>query len=98
MLILDEPTSMLDTASRAQVVDALATHGTSKDNATIIASHDFDLLSRTCDRLAVFHDNTIMEVSAEALRDPRLPGGVAAEMINAWRSMRDDLSAAHALP
>lgn len=97
LLVLDEPTSMLDTASRSQVVDALATHSTFRENATIIASHDFGLLSRTCDRLAMFHNNAIVEVPAEALRDPRLPGGVAAEMINAWRSMRDDWTAVQAL-
>jgi len=98
LLVLDEPTSMLDTASRSQVIQALVTHGTSNENATIIASHDFGLLSRTCDRLAIFHDNTIMEVPAEALRDSRHRGGVAAEMIDAWRSMRDDLTTALGLP
>jgi energy-coupling factor transport system ATP-binding protein len=72
-LVLDEPTAQLDPAGTRLVGDALARlagHGT----ALLIASHDTDLLSRICSRVAVIAGAAIVTdgPTAEVLSDPRM--------------------------
>jgi iron complex transport system ATP-binding protein len=58
LLLLDEPTAFLDLRHRVDVlgvVRELAAGG----RAALVVSHDLNLASRTCDRIAVLHDGVI---------------------------------------
>jgi peptide/nickel transport system ATP-binding protein len=60
LLIADEPTTALDAVVQAKVLDLLASLRT-PTNAMIIVSHDFAVVSRLADRVAVMHQGFIVE-------------------------------------
>ncbi len=60
LLIADEPTTALDAAVQVQVLDLLASLR-SADKAMIVVSHDFAVVSRLADRVAVMHEGLIVE-------------------------------------
>jgi peptide/nickel transport system ATP-binding protein len=60
LLIADEPTTALDAAVQVQVLDLLASLR-SADHAMIVVSHDFAVVSRLADRVAVMHEGLIVE-------------------------------------
>jgi peptide/nickel transport system ATP-binding protein len=74
LLIADEPTTALDAAVQAQVLDLLESLHT-PDNAMIVVSHDFAVVSRLADRVAVMHRGVIVEQGPieEVLNNPRHP-------------------------
>jgi peptide/nickel transport system ATP-binding protein len=74
LLIADEPTTALDAAVQAQVLDLLESLKT-PDNAMLIVSHDFAVVSRLADRVAVMQHGVIVEQGPlEAiLHDPQHP-------------------------
>lgn len=56
IIILDEPTSNLDSHARREVINYL-----NKINHTkIIASHDLEFILETCSEVAILHHNTIL--------------------------------------
>jgi peptide/nickel transport system ATP-binding protein len=60
LLIADEPTTALDAAVQTQVLDLLESLRTPQ-NAMLVVSHDFTVVSRLADRVAVMHQGTIVE-------------------------------------
>ncbi|WP_028551611.1 ABC transporter ATP-binding protein [Paenibacillus sp. UNC451MF] len=66
LLVLDEPTSMLDVSVQAQVVEVLQNIQKQYQMAYLFISHDLDLVRHTCSRMAVMHQGRIVE-----LRDSR---------------------------
>ena len=74
LLVADEPTTALDAAVQAQVLDLLASLRTA-DNSMIVVSHDFAVVSRLADTVAVMHQGLIVEHGpVEAvLRAPKHP-------------------------
>ena len=58
LLVADEPTGELDTATGQRVVDLLA--GLATDRAVVVASHDETVLERT-DRVIRLHDGRIVD-------------------------------------
>ena len=72
LLIADEPTTALDAAVQAQVLDLLSALRT-PDNAMIVVSHDFGVVSRLADTVLVMHDGVVVEQGPieQILRDPR---------------------------
>jgi peptide/nickel transport system ATP-binding protein len=72
LLIADEPTTALDATVQAQVLDLLASLRT-RDTAMLIVSHDFGVVSRLADRVAVMlHGEIVEQGSVEAiLHDPQ---------------------------
>jgi len=74
LLIADEPTTALDAAVQAQVLALLASLRT-PDNAMIIVSHDFSVVSHLADTVAVMHNGLIVEYGhiESVLRDPQHP-------------------------
>lgn len=66
LLLLDEPTTSLDWESQGRFCDLLRKIHDERGLATILVSHDVDLLIRVCDRIVLIEDGrTIGE------RDPR---------------------------
>jgi len=59
VIILDEPTSSLDSKAKEQVIDIIDEY---KSKLTIIAiSHDFDLIEGICKKVIFIHKGTIIE-------------------------------------
>jgi len=74
LLIADEPTTALDAAVQAQVLDLLESLR-SPDTAMLIVSHDFAVVSRLADRVAVMRHGEIVEQGPleAVLHDPQHP-------------------------
>jgi peptide/nickel transport system ATP-binding protein len=74
LLIADEPTTALDAVVQVQVLDLLESLRTPQ-NAMVVVSHDFAVVSRLADSVAVMHQGIIVEQGPiEAiLRDPKHP-------------------------
>jgi len=60
LLIADEPTTALDAAVQVQVLALLGSLRT-RDNAMIVVSHDFGVVSHLADTVAVVHRGVIVE-------------------------------------
>lgn len=61
VLILDEPTSMLDPIGTKRVFDALYKMKKRKNITTILISHKLEKMARFADKCIVFHDGKIKE-------------------------------------
>ena len=61
VIVLDEPTSMLDVLVQAQVMDALRAAQTETGLAYLFITHDLDLAAAYSHRLAIMHDGRIAE-------------------------------------
>ena len=73
LLILDEPLSSLDAATRAEVGKLLKKTG--KDRTRLVFTHDLDTASKLADRIAVLYGGKIMEMGRcqDVLSRPRHP-------------------------
>jgi len=74
LLIADEPTTALDALVQTKVLDLLASLRT-PEKAMIVVSHDFAVVSRLADRVAVMHEGLIVEQGSveEILGNPQHP-------------------------
>jgi peptide/nickel transport system ATP-binding protein len=72
LLIADEPTTALDAAVQVQVLELLSSLRTPQ-NAMIVVSHDFAVVSHLADTVAVMHHGVIVEQGPieSILRDPQ---------------------------
>lgn len=61
LLILDEPTSMLDVSVQAQVIELLQHIQKQYRMAYLFISHDLDLVRHTSHRIAVMHKGCLVE-------------------------------------
>lgn len=61
LIILDEPTSSLDTVSQAQILELFKRLKHEHKVGYLFISHDISLLAHICDRIAVMHNGTIIE-------------------------------------
>jgi len=64
LLIADEPTSELDVAVQAQVLEIIDDLVTGSGMGLILISHDLDLVGRYCDRILVMNSGEIVEECA----------------------------------
>jgi len=73
LLILDEPLSSLDAASRVKVGNVL--RKTNGHCAKLVATHDLDTASKLADRIAVLYGGKIVELglTKDVLSQPRHP-------------------------
>jgi ABC-type dipeptide/oligopeptide/nickel transport system ATPase component len=73
LVILDEPTTALDVTVQAQVLDLLKEIIEKEKLSILFISHDFGIVSKMCDRLAVMRRGRIIEsgVTKEVLNNPR---------------------------
>jgi len=73
LLILDEPLSSLDAASRAEVAELLKE--TDNHRARLVATHDLDTAGKLADRMVVLYGGKIVEsgTTRDMLSNPRHP-------------------------
>lgn len=63
LLIADEPTTSLDVTIQAQYLNLLREIQKKKRTAIIFVTHDFGIVARMCDRVAVMYAGKILEVA-----------------------------------
>jgi peptide/nickel transport system ATP-binding protein len=74
LLVADEPTSALDVTVRVQVLSILDELVTRRGMGLILISHDLNLVSRFCDRVAVmFAGRVVEELKASELHQAKHP-------------------------
>lgn len=61
LLIADEPTTALDVTIQAQILDVMKSMQQRFDTSIILITHDFGVVARMCDRVAVMKDGEIVE-------------------------------------
>ncbi len=61
LLIADEPTSSLDTVTKATVLDTLEDLTASRDLSVLLITHDLGVVERTCDRTLVMRDGELLD-------------------------------------
>lgn len=73
LLIADEPTTSLDVTLQAQYLSLLTDLRNERGMALILVTHDFGVVARMCDRVAVMYAGAIVEIAPvrEIFRRPR---------------------------
>ena len=61
LLIADEPTSALDVTIQAQVLEMIGELQKKKNSAMILITHDFGIVAKTCNKVAVVYAGEIIE-------------------------------------
>ncbi len=75
LIIADEPTTALDVTIQAQVLDLIIKLQKSQNTAMIMITHDFGIVARTCDYVAVVYAGQIVEYGnkKQVFKDPKHP-------------------------
>ena len=75
LLILDEPTTSLDVTIQAQYLDLLKQIQEQSRVSTIFVTHDFGIVARMCDQVAVMYAGKIVEIGTvrEIFNNPLHP-------------------------
>ena len=75
LLILDEPTTALDVTIQAQILDLLDEIIEKERLSILFISHDFGIIARMCDEVAVMCKGKIVErgEKSQILNDPKEP-------------------------
>lgn len=75
VLLLDEPTSALDANVRLETLELLRTLRAERSLTLLVVSHDFQVVERLCDRVAVMCRGEILEegMAGAVLRQPKHP-------------------------
>ncbi|MCW2241205.1 ABC transporter ATP-binding protein/permease [Azospirillum canadense] len=73
LIVADEPTTALDVTVQAEVLDLLDELRQQRNLAILFISHDFGVIARLCDRVAVMHRGVVVEEgdARAVLADPR---------------------------
>lgn len=75
VLVLDEPTSMLDASVQASILTLLLDLQKELNLTYVIISHDLEVLSRVCHKIIVMNDGKVVELGDinEVLKNPKSP-------------------------
>lgn len=75
LLILDEPTTALDVTIQAQILDLLDEIIREQNLSILFISHDFGIIARMCDTIAVMYQGRIVETGEknEIFYNPKHP-------------------------
>ena len=75
LVILDEPTTALDVTIQAQILDLLDEIIDKENLSVLFISHDFGVVERMCDHIAIMRAGSIVEMgeTGEVLRNPGNP-------------------------
>lgn len=87
LLVLDEPTSGLDSSTKAAIADTLDRLRREEGVGLLVISHDFGLVARLTDEVAVLYGGMVVEhgPTARVLDDPRHP--YTRDLVGAYPSM-----------
>lgn len=87
ILLADEPTTALDVTIQAQILDLLRNIQQKLGTSTILVTHDFGVVARAADRVAVMRAGEIVEIGTveEVFYAPQHP--YTCEMLNAQRKL-----------
>jgi peptide/nickel transport system ATP-binding protein len=98
VLILDEPTTALDTLTQASVLEIVRKVHAERRLTTLIISHDVGVVGDLADRMAVMYAGRIVEEgpTAEVLADPKHP--YTRGLLTAMPRISGDVAAARPLP
>ncbi len=66
LIVLDEPTSMLDVSHQANILTLLKKIQSSNDIAYLFISHDLEVVGRMCDAIGVLHKGQLVEYGSVA--------------------------------
>jgi len=93
LLVLDEPTTALDTVTQAQILDLLAGLRARYGFGVVLVAHDLRCVAAVCDELAVLDAGTVAERGAttSVLAAPRSTAGRA--LVHAASALLADLPA-----
>jgi peptide/nickel transport system ATP-binding protein len=85
ILILDEPTSMLDVSIQAEIINFLLDIQKIRKMTFVFVSHDLELVSKVCDEIIVIDDKKIIESGNvnEILNNPQKE--YTKELINSFK-------------
>ncbi len=101
LLIADEPTSALDVTIQAQVLDMISNLQKEKNMAMILITHDFGVVAKSCNKVAVVYAGEIIEYGTkeQVFREPKHPYTKGLfEAIPSLSLDVDRLSPIHGLP
>lgn len=75
LLVADEPTTALDVTIQAQILDLIKDLQKTRGMAVLLITHDFDVVARIADQVAVMYAGQIVErgPAAQVLAEPRHP-------------------------
>ena len=75
LLIADEPTSALDVTIQAQVLEMISDLQKKQGTAMILITHDFGIVAKCCDTVAVVYAGEIVEYGtlAQIFEEPQHP-------------------------
>jgi peptide/nickel transport system ATP-binding protein len=98
VLILDEPTTALDTLTQASVLEIIRKVHAERHLTTLIISHDVGVVGELADRMAVMYAGRIVEEgpTAEVLADPKHP--YTRGLLTAMPRISGDVAQARPLP
>jgi peptide/nickel transport system ATP-binding protein len=75
LLILDEPTTALDSTTQANIIQLMTEIGLRYNTAMLFISHDLGMIANTCERLMVMYAGEVVEQGqvADVFANPRHP-------------------------
>lgn len=75
LLLADEPTTSLDVTIQAQIMDLMRRINQERGAAIVLVTHNLDLASEFCQRIAVMYAGCIVEIGTvdEIIESPRHP-------------------------
>ena len=90
LVVADEPTTALDVAVQAQIIQLLRAVTQAHGASVMLISHDMGVIAETCDRVAVMYAGRIVEIGpvAEVIHHPAHP--YTAGLMACVPSLADD--------
>jgi len=75
LIVLDEPVSSLDASVQSEIIDLLLDLRNDRGLALIMISHDLAVVRELCERAAVMHEGSLVEIgrTADVLARPEHP-------------------------
>jgi peptide/nickel transport system ATP-binding protein len=90
VLLLDEPTSVLDLSVQAEILNLLKRVGRRRNLTMIMVSHDLAVISHMCMRIAVMQEGEIVEVlGVDKLRNRQATHSYTHVLLNASLRMEE---------
>jgi oligopeptide/dipeptide ABC transporter ATP-binding protein len=98
LLILDEPTTALDTTIQAQILDIITDLKTRLETAIVFVSHDISVVAQICDELVVMYGGRVMESgpTEQVIGSPKHP--YTQGLINAAMSVSGGTGRLESIP